>query len=68
MLVLSRRAGETIVIGDDIKVTVLNIKGKQIGLGFDAPTHVAVHREEIQQKLQVAQGVSVQLKKQGNKN
>jgi len=52
MLVLSRRPGETIVIGDEVKITVLNIKGKQVGLGCDAPSNVTVHRAEIHQKIQ----------------
>ncbi|MCL5261536.1 MAG: carbon storage regulator CsrA [Gammaproteobacteria bacterium] len=52
MLILTRRIGEAIVIGDNIKVTVLNIKGCQIRIGVDAPKDVAVHREEIYQRIQ----------------
>lgn len=52
MLILTRRVGETIIIEDDIKVTVLAIKGNQVRLGIDAPEEVSVHREEIYQRLQ----------------
>lgn len=51
MLILTRRVGETVVIGDDINVTVLGIKGNQVRLGFDAPPTVQVHREEIYNKI-----------------
>jgi carbon storage regulator len=47
MLVLSRRLGETLIIGDDIKITVLGISGNQIRLGIAAPREVSVHREEV---------------------
>ena len=47
MLVLSRRLGETLIIGDDIKITVLGISGNQVRLGIAAPKDVSVHREEI---------------------
>lgn len=52
MLILSRKLGESIIIGDDIVVTVLGIKGRQIRLGVAAPQIVSVHREEIYQKIQ----------------
>jgi len=52
MLILTRRVGETLVIGDDITVTVLGIKGNQVRVGVNAPKDVQVHREEIYQKIQ----------------
>jgi len=52
MLILTRRPGETIHIGDDITVTVLGIKGNQIRLGVNAPQDVEVHREEIYRRVQ----------------
>jgi carbon storage regulator len=52
MLILTRRPGESVKIGDDITVTVLGIKGNQLRLGFAAPAHVTVHREEVYQRIQ----------------
>ncbi len=52
MLILTRRTGETLKIGDDVEVTVLGVKGNQVRLGITAPKEVAVHREEIYQKIQ----------------
>ncbi len=52
MLILTRRVGESITIGDDVTVKVLNISGNQIRLGITAPSNVAVHREEIYDKVQ----------------
>ncbi len=52
MLVLTRKLGESIAIGDDIKVSIIQIKGKQVRLGIQAPQHKAVHREEIFQRIQ----------------
>lgn len=54
MLILSRKIGETIAIGDEIKVQVLGIRGRNVQLGIDAPTETAVHREEIFQRIQEA--------------
>ena len=52
MLILTRRPGESIKIGDDITVTVLAIRGNQLRLGFTAPQNIAVHREEVYQRIQ----------------
>lgn len=52
MLILTRRAGETLMIGDDVTITVLGVKGNQVRIGVNAPKHVSVHREEIYQRIQ----------------
>jgi len=52
MLVLSRRLGETLIIGDEIKITVLGISGNQVRLGIAAPQEVSVHREEVYRRIQ----------------
>lgn len=51
MLILTRRIGETVMIGDDVTITVLGVKGNQVRLGVNAPRDVAVHREEIYQRI-----------------
>lgn len=51
MLILTRKLGENIRIGEEIKITVLDVKGGQVKLGIEAPPHVAVHREEIYEKI-----------------
>jgi len=51
MLILTRKLGESITIGDDIKITFLETKGKQVRIGIEAPPHITVHREEIYQLI-----------------
>ena len=51
MLILTRRVGETLMIGNDISVTVLSVKDNQVRIGVDAPKDVAVHREEIFERI-----------------
>ena len=55
MLILTRRVGETIVIGNNVTVTVLGVKGNQVRLGVKAPKEVSVHREEIFERIQSEQ-------------
>ena len=52
MLILTRRIGETVMVGDEVTVTVLGVKGNQVRLGVNAPRSVAVHRQEIYERLQ----------------
>jgi len=51
MLILTRRISESIIVGDDVKITVLGVKGNQVRLGIDAPKDLAVHREEIYERI-----------------
>ena len=51
MLILTRRVGETVMIGDDVTITVLGVKGNQVRVGINAPKDVAVHREEIYERI-----------------
>ena len=51
MLILTRRVSESLMIGDEVTITVLGVKGNQVRLGVNAPKHVAVHREEIYERI-----------------
>lgn len=51
MLILTRRISESIIIGDDVKISVLGVKGNQVRLGIEAPKDVSVHREEIYERI-----------------
>ncbi len=64
MLILTRRIGETLMIGDDVTVTVLGVKGNQVRIGVNAPREISVHREEIYERIKAEQ-LAEQLAEQG---
>ena len=71
MLILTRKLGESITIGDDVRITIIEVKGKQVKLGVEAPQQTTVHREEIYQRIQEENRMAalispVHLKKVGN--
>jgi len=59
MLILTRRLGESVNIGDEVTVTVLGVKGGQVRLGFTAPPDVAVHRQEIYERIQAEKSANI---------
>ncbi len=57
MLILTRRSGEAVIVGDNVRIAVLDIRGNQVRLGVEAPREVTVHREEVYRRIAEEQGV-----------
>ena len=55
MLILTRKVGESLLIGDDVSITILNVRGNQVTIGVKAPKEISVHREEIYQRIKQAE-------------
>ena len=55
MLILTRKIGESLIIGDDVEITVLSVRGNQVKLGVNAPKEIAVHRQEIYERVKAAE-------------
>ncbi len=66
MLILTRRIGENLIIGDDVTISVLGVKGNQVRIGIDAPKEVQVHREEIYNRIQLEKNGSAKGEVNGN--